>query len=97
MTHVEPDQQWGVSAGAVERVRGRGEERLARAAATGDWQVNSIGRVQAPHHDYLIAVMTTGSPSMNYGIHTIQGVSRIVWRHLRFPPDDLAARAARRP
>ena len=82
MTHVEPDQQWGVTAGAsseavVALKDGWLELRF------GDWQVNSIGRVRAPHHDYLIGVMTTGSPSMSYGIHTIERVSRIVWRHLR--------------
>jgi len=81
MTHVAPDQQWGVTSGpaggAVVTVKD-GWLQLR----SGDWQVNSIGRVRTARTDYTIAVLTTGSPSMTYGVATIEHVARIVWRHL---------------
>lgn len=85
MGHIEADQRWGVSAGpsgaaSVELKNGWLELRTA------DWQINSIGYVRAPHHKYLIAVMTTGDPTMRYGVATVQHVSRIVWRNTGWPP-----------
>jgi hypothetical protein len=52
------------------------------------WQVNSIGWVRGTGRDYVIAVLTTDDPAgpgtygFNYGITTIQGVSRIIWANL---------------
>lgn len=85
MGHVESDQRWGVSAGpsgaaSVDLKNGWLELRTA------DWQINSIGYVRAPHHEYLIAVMTTGDPTMGYGVATVQHISRIVWRNTGWPP-----------
>ena len=53
------------------------------------WQVNSTGWVDGNGRDYVIAVLTTRDPvgtggiyGFDYGIETIQGVSRIVWDNL---------------
>jgi hypothetical protein len=52
------------------------------------WQINSIGSVQGKGRDYVIAVLTTNDPpvmgrsGMDYGITTVQGVSKLVWRNL---------------
>jgi hypothetical protein len=52
------------------------------------WQVNSIGWVSGKGRDYVLAVLTTNDPpvdgasGMDYGIHTIQGVSMRVWNNL---------------
>jgi Beta-lactamase enzyme family len=54
------------------------------------WQVNSTGWVKGQGRDYVLTVLTTDDPvgtgdlfGFNYGIETIQGVSRLVWRNLR--------------
>ena len=46
------------------------------------WQINSIGEVRGRGERYLIAVMPNGNPSEGYGIRTISGISRIIWRAL---------------
>lgn len=53
------------------------------------WQVNSTGWVQGKSRDYVLTVLTTDDPvgtgdlfGFHYGIETIQGVSRLVWRNL---------------
>jgi hypothetical protein len=81
MRNVEADQRWGVTAGT--------SAHSVVALKNGwldlsyhDWQINSVGLVHGPHRDYLIGVMSTGDPSMTYGVDTVQEVSRIVWRHL---------------
>ena len=58
-------------------------------AAEAGWQVNSIGLVSGRYRHYLIAVLTAGDPSMAYGVETIEGISRLVWKALlpkRFRP-----------
>lgn len=82
MCHVEPDQAWGITAGTSgETSTAVKDGWLPLRNGTRDWQTNSIGYVHAPHHDYLIVVLDTGSPTMDYGISTVQQISRIVWRH----------------
>jgi beta-lactamase class A len=52
------------------------------------WQVNSIGWVSGQGRDYVLAVLTTDDPAgpgtagFDYGIATIQGVSRLAWANL---------------
>jgi hypothetical protein len=53
------------------------------------WQVNSTGWVIGKGRDYAISVLTTNDPvgpgdlyGFNYGIETIQGISRQVWSNL---------------
>lgn len=81
MSHVEPDQWWGVSAGVplgalVELKNGW----LPRSSH--GWRINSIGHVRDSSHDYDIAVLSTNNPSMRYGVDTVQEVSRLVYRDL---------------
>jgi beta-lactamase class A len=81
MTHIESDQRWGVTAGtSPQSVVALKNGWLYLSSR--DWQINSIGRVRAAQHEYLIGVMSTDNPSMAYGVDTVQEVSRIVWRHL---------------
>jgi Beta-lactamase enzyme family len=53
------------------------------------WQVNSIGWVRGQGRDYVLAVLTTDDPAgpgtegLDYGITTIQGVSRLIWGNLQ--------------
>jgi beta-lactamase class A len=52
------------------------------------WQVNSMGWVQGKDRDYVLAVLTTDDPvgkdtyGFDYGIATIQGVSKRIWDNL---------------
>ena len=53
------------------------------------WQVNSNGWIKGKGRDYVISVLTTKDPvgsgdtyGFNYGIETIQGISKLVWSNL---------------
>ncbi len=53
------------------------------------WQVNSTGWVEGEGRDYVLTVLTTNDPvgtgdlfGFHYGIETIQGVSKLIWRNL---------------
>jgi hypothetical protein len=78
MENIEQFEDWGVSAGPPA-----GSVALKNGwvpIVGNDWQVNSIGRVHADGHEYLIAVMTNHDDGEQYGIDTVEGISRIVWR-----------------
>lgn len=47
-----------------------------------DWQVNSVGWVHGRGRDYLLVVLTTGNPTEQYGIDTIDGLAQILWNKL---------------
>lgn len=53
------------------------------------WQVNSTGWVSGGGRDYVLSILTTNIPAgaqltdgFNYGIDTVQGISRIIWSNL---------------
>jgi hypothetical protein len=50
--------------------------------ANTDWQINSVGWVSGGGRDYLLAVLSTGNPTEQYGIDTINGLSSLVWSAL---------------
>jgi hypothetical protein len=80
---VRPDQAWGVSGGVPAGVRVALKNGwLPLDAGNTDWQINSVGWVNGDGRDYLIAVLTTGNPSMRYGIDTINRVSALVWSEM---------------
>ena len=84
MEHIEADQSWGVSAGAgpgatIALKNGWLPVRDAK------WQVNSIGWISGHGRDYVLAVLTAGSPTEEYGISTIQTLARDVYQSQRAP------------
>ena len=84
LEHVTPDQRWGVSAGVPSGVTVALKDGwLPLDTADTDWQVNSVGWVSGDGRDYLIAVLTTGNQTEQYGIGTIGGLSARVWSALR--------------
>jgi hypothetical protein len=84
LENVTPDQAWGVSGGVPAGVRiALKNGWLPLDAASTDWQVNSVGWIAGDGRDYLIAVLTTGNPSMRYGQDTISGLSALVWSAMR--------------
>ena len=84
MEHVTPGQRWGVSAGIPSGVTVALKNGWLPLSPSGaDWQVNSIGWVSGDGRDYLVAVLTTGSPTEQYGIDTINSLSSVIWTAMR--------------
>jgi hypothetical protein len=81
---VAPSQRWGVTGGVPPQATVAVKDGwLPLDAANTDWQINSIGWVSGSGRDYLMAVLTTGNPTEQYGIDTINGLSAIVWGRMR--------------
>jgi hypothetical protein len=80
MENVTPDQRWGVSGGvpALATVALK-NGWLPLNSANNNWQINSVGWISGSGRDYLIAVLTTGNPTEQYGIDTIDQLAAMVW------------------
>jgi Beta-lactamase enzyme family len=84
MKNVTPDQAWGVSGGVPAGVTVALKNGwLPLNPASTDWQVNSVGWISGAGRDYLIAVLSTGDQTEQYGIDTINGLSSLVWSAMR--------------
>jgi hypothetical protein len=84
MEHVTSSQRWGVSGSVPIRATVALKNGwLPLNDEDTDWQINSIGWISGLGRDYLMAVLTTGSPTEQYGIDTIDGLSAIVWKDMR--------------
>jgi beta-lactamase class A len=80
MENVTPSQRWGVSGGVPAQVMVALKNGwLPLDNTDDDWQVNSVGWISGRGRDYLIAVLTTGNPTEQYGINTIDRLSATVW------------------
>ncbi|MEU2246291.1 serine hydrolase [Streptomyces sp. NPDC019224] len=73
MARVEADQQWGVSAAGDTWALKNG---WMPRTATGLWNVNSIGRVTADGHIYLVAVLSGGQTSEESGIALVESAAK---------------------
>jgi len=83
MRDVTPSQRWGVSGGVPAQVTVALKNGwLPLRGAGSDWQINSIGWVSGGGRDYLMAVLSAGNPSEQYGIDTIDQLASIVWQHM---------------
>jgi hypothetical protein len=83
MENVTPDQRWGVSGGVPDGVTVALKNGwLPLDTANTNWQVNSVGWVSGQGRDYLLAVLSTGNPTEQYGIDTINALSADVWSAL---------------
>ncbi|MEV5953937.1 serine hydrolase [Streptomyces sp. NPDC051987] len=74
MTEISAEQSWGVSA-AADAGWALKNGWLMRTA-TGRWDINSIGRVTAGGHHYLVAVLSDGSASMPDGVNLVERAVR---------------------
>ncbi|MEU8763925.1 serine hydrolase [Streptomyces sp. NPDC048659] len=81
MANVVPSQKWGTPAGAPASVTKHVKNGWLQRATRG-WRVHSIGAFQGGGHDYTISVLTDGNSTMNYGVQTIQAVSKVIHRDL---------------
>jgi beta-lactamase class A len=83
LENVTPSQRWGVSGGVPAQVTVALKNGwLPLNAAGTDWQINSVGWISGGGRNYLIAVLTTGNSTEQYGIDTIDQLSAIVWNSL---------------
>ena len=84
MENVTPSQRWGVSGGVPAQVTVAVKNGWLPLQGTGsDWQINSVGWVSGGGRSYLMAVLTTGNPSEQYGIDTIDQLAAMVWQDMR--------------
>jgi len=83
MENVTPDQRWGVSGGVPAQVTVALKNGwLPLNRANNNWQINSVGWISGSGRDYLIAVLTTGNPTEQYGIDTIDQLAAMVWNEM---------------
>jgi hypothetical protein len=82
MEHVVREQRWGVSAGVAPKATLALKNGWLPLADAARWRVNSIGLIRGEHRNYVVAVLTDHNPSMQYGIDTIQQISRMLWKRL---------------
>jgi Beta-lactamase enzyme family len=83
MENVIPSQRWGITAGVPAGVTVALKNGwLPLRGPDSDWQVNSVGWVSGRGRDYLMAVLSTGNPSAQYGIDTISRLATMVWRQM---------------
>ncbi|MEU1344718.1 serine hydrolase [Streptomyces sp. NPDC005827] len=74
MTEISADQSWGVSA-AADSGWALKNGWLMRTT-TKRWDVNSVGRVTAGGHHYLVAVLSNGSTTMPDGVQLVERAAR---------------------
>ncbi|TDB77495.1 hypothetical protein E1264_37490 [Actinomadura sp. KC216] len=84
MGSVVDEQAWGVSAAARpgESVALKNGWTPVHDQGNG-WTVNSIGRITGRDHDFLVAVCSGDSPTMEAGVATVEHVSDMVVDALR--------------
>ena len=78
MSNIAPWLKWGVSSddppGSFIAMK-TGDVPIS----SDDEQVNSIGWVDGGGHDYLMTMLTTGDPSLQYGVDTLNEMSSLMW------------------
>jgi hypothetical protein len=82
LEHVVRDQRWGVSAGVAPNAVVALKNGWLPRSDPAHWRVNSIGWIKGERRNYVVAVLTDHNPSMQYGIDTIQQLSRMLWNRL---------------
>jgi Beta-lactamase enzyme family len=81
MTHVDPNQTWGVSSGVVPGATVAIKNGWLPLDA-GGWQINSIGWIDGDGRDYLVAVLSNGNATEGQGIDSIESLSDLIWNAL---------------
>ncbi len=83
MEDVTPSQRWGVSGGVPAQVTVALKNGwLPLHGTASDWQINSVGWISGGGRNYLMAVLSTGNPSEQYGIDTIDQLAAAVWQRM---------------
>lgn len=83
LENVTPSQRWGISHGVPAGVTVALKNGwLPLGAGNSNWQINSVGWVSGDGRNYLMAVLSTGNPSEQYGIDTLNHLGAMVWSAL---------------
>jgi hypothetical protein len=83
LENVTSSQRWGVSGGVPAGVTvALTNGALSLNPGNSDWQVNSVGWVSGDGRSYLMSVLSTGDPSEEYGIDTLNHLGAMVWSAL---------------
>jgi hypothetical protein len=82
MENVIPSESWGVSAGVPSGVTIALKNGWLPLTGETDWQVNSVGWIHGEGRDYIAAILTTGNPTEQYGIDTVDSLSQSLWSQL---------------
>ena len=85
MSQVSADQRWGVPAAAQNSATGvyvkNGWDTLV---ADGDlWEINTIGRIVEPGHDWLVVVLSSHNSSQQSGEELVEGAAKMAVDGLR--------------
>jgi len=81
MENVTPSQRWGVSRGVPANVTVALKNGwLPLRGGDSDWQVNSVGWIHGGGRNYLMAVLSAGNPTEQYGVDTIGQLAAMVWQ-----------------
>ncbi|MFD8302482.1 serine hydrolase [Streptomyces sp. NPDC059690] len=75
MGRIEADQHWGVSA-AADGTRWALKNGWLARSTTGLWDINSIGRVTAGGHAFLVAVLSNGNSTQAKGISLVEAAAK---------------------
>ncbi len=75
MERIAVGQRWGVSA-AADGAGWALKNGWLRRSTTGLWVINSIGRVTAGGHGYLVAVLSRGSATREEGVALTEAAAR---------------------
>ncbi|MGK5737685.1 serine hydrolase [Micromonospora sp. URMC 103] len=88
MSQVDEEQDWGVPAAATAATTGvyvkNGWDTVS--ADDGLWQVNTIGRLVEPGHDWLVAVLSNHHETQAAGVRMVETVARYTLGELRKIP-----------
>jgi hypothetical protein len=75
---VVSDQRWGVPAAAQNSATDvyvkNGWDTLA--ADNGLWEINTIGRIVEPGHDWLVVVLSSHNSSQQTGQDLVEGAAK---------------------
>lgn len=82
MAQVIAGQRWGTPAGIGAGVAVHVKNGWLPYPTGRDWRINSLGTFAGPGTAYQMAVLTSGNPSMNYGVNTIEAAARVVNRDI---------------
>ncbi|MEU0971246.1 serine hydrolase [Streptomyces sp. NPDC005917] len=74
MTEIATEQSWGVSAAADSGWALKNGWLMRNTTRL--WDINSVGRVTAGGHHYLVAVLSNGSASMPDGVKLVERAAR---------------------
>ncbi|MGV4928422.1 class A beta-lactamase-related serine hydrolase (plasmid) [Streptomyces sp. BHT-5-2] len=81
MRRVVPEQRWGVPAGAPASATAYLKNGWLPRADQG-WRVHSVGSFTDSGNDYSMAVLSSGSDTMDHGVATVEAAAKVIHRDL---------------